>query len=76
MKKHAERKRMVLPSQAFRTSVANGSKILDGIDGRSLVARRYGEVAAAICADLGGEAHLTELQRHLIRSVSGLVVLA
>ena len=45
------------------------------VDGRSLVARRYGEVAAGIATDLGGDEHLTELQQHLIRSVAGLVVL-
>ena len=73
--KHGERKRLVLPSQAFRTSVANGSRILDGVDGRCGTARRYAEVAGAIATDLGGEDHLTELQRHLIRSVSGMVVL-
>ena len=73
--KQGERKRLDLPSQAFRTSVANGSRILDGVDGRSLAARRFAEVAAAIASDLGGEDHVTELQRHLIRSVSGMVVL-
>jgi hypothetical protein len=48
---------------------------LEGVDGRCSIARRYAEIAGAICADLGGETHLTELQKHLIRSVSGLVVL-
>jgi hypothetical protein len=55
--------------------VANGSRILEGIDGRTAVARRYAEVAAGIAVDLGGEDNLTELQKHLIRSVSGMVVL-
>jgi hypothetical protein len=49
--------------------------VLEGIDGRSHVARGYAEVAGAIAVDLGGEDHLTELRRHLVRSVAGLVVL-
>lgn len=64
-----------IPNRTFRTSIANGSRVLEGIDGRSHVARRWAEVAGAIAVDLGGEDHLTELQRHLIRSVAGLVVL-
>ncbi len=68
-------KRLDLPSSAFRTATGQGHRILEGIDGRCTIARRYAEIAGAICADLGGEAHLTELQRHLIRSVSGMVVL-
>jgi hypothetical protein len=64
-----------IPNRTFRTSIANGSRVLEGIDGRTHVARRYGEVAGAIAVDLGGEDHLTELQKHLVRSVAGMVVL-
>ena len=73
--KPTDRKRLSLAKTTFRTALGNGSRILDGVDGRSLVARRYGEVAAGIATDLGGDEHLTELQQHLIRSVAGLVVL-
>ena len=73
--KPGDGKRLTLPHRAFRTAVANGQRILEGVDGRCGVARRYAEVAGAIAADLGGESELTELQRHLIRSVSGMVVL-
>jgi hypothetical protein len=68
-------KRLTLPQRTFRTATGAGHRILDGVDGRCSVARRYGEVAASIASDLGGEDHLTELQTHLIRSVAGLVVL-
>jgi hypothetical protein len=74
-KKPQNTKRLDLPSKAFRTATGAGHRILEGIDGRCAIARRYAEVAGGIAVDLGGEDQLTELQKHLIRSVAGLVVL-
>ena len=73
--KPSDRKRLEPPSRAFRTATGNGSRILEGIDGRCSVARRYAEIAGAIAADLGGHDELTELEHHLVRSVAGMVVL-
>jgi hypothetical protein len=67
--------RLALPSRAFRTAIGNGNAILNGVDGRSLIARRYREVGAAIALDIAGESELTEAQRQLIRTASGLIVL-
>jgi hypothetical protein len=53
--KAGERKRLELRSHTFRTATGNGSRILEGVDGRSLIARRYAEVAGAIASDLGGQ---------------------
>jgi hypothetical protein len=74
-KKPAESKRLDLPQRAFRTAIGNGSAVLDGVDGRTLVARRFREIGAAIAIDLGGESELTEAQKQLVRSVAGLVAL-
>src|SRR5262249_27222253 len=67
--------RLNVPKKRFKTSIANGSQVLAGVDGRSHVARRYREVSSAIGSDLGGVEHLTEAQLQLIRSAAGLVVL-
>jgi hypothetical protein len=74
-KKYQNTKQFSVPNKKFLTKVANGTRVLEGVDGRSQIARRYSEVAGRIARDLGGDDVLTELQRHLIRSVSGLVVL-
>jgi|SRR6516225_8642150 hypothetical protein len=71
----ARRPRLTSPNERFRTGVANGSRVLDGVDGRSQVARRYREVSSAIGSDLGGSEHLSEAQLQLVRSAAGLVVL-
>lgn len=69
------RKRIEVPHRAFRTAVGNGSRWLENIDGRTTVARRYGELAAAISSDLGGSDQLSEALFQLIRSAAGLIVL-
>lgn len=74
-KKRAVRKRLDLPNKAFRTRLANGTAILEGVDGRSHIARRYREIGAALATDLGGADYLSEAQQQLIRSAAGLVVL-
>jgi hypothetical protein len=67
--------RTVVPKRAFRTATGNGSRVLDGVDGRSWPARRFREVSAALGSDLGGTEHLTEAQLQLCRSAAGLVIL-
>jgi hypothetical protein len=70
-----ERARSDIPHPRVRTALANGSRVLDGVDGRSHVARRYRELGALISSDLGGSDHLTEAQKQLVRSAAGLIVL-
>jgi hypothetical protein len=71
----ARRKRLELPKDSFRSAVTNGRDLLAGIDGRSLVARRYRDVECTIAQDLGGADQLSEAQLQLIRSAAGLIVL-
>jgi hypothetical protein len=71
----APRRRFEIGPAAQRSAVANGSRLLDGLDGRSAPARRYRDVAIAIAVDLGGYDNLTEAQLQLVRSAAGLTVL-
>jgi hypothetical protein len=65
-----------IPNKRFRTKLANGTRILEGIDGRSYVARRYRELGALITRDVAPDPDvLTEAQKQLIRSAAGLVVI-
>ena len=62
------------PKTKGRSAVTNGSRILDGIDGRSATARRFRDVLAEIVADLGGSDRLSEGQRQIARRCAMLAV--
>lgn len=59
-----------------RSRVTNGQEILPGIDGRSPMARRYREIAAALITDMGGFDRCTEARLQLIRRFSAACVMA
>ncbi len=46
--------------------------MLVGVDGRSLMARRFREIVHSIDSDLGGD--LTEAQRHLVARAATLAI--
>jgi hypothetical protein len=50
-----------------RSRISNGKDILPGIDGRSAVARRYRDIAAALISDMGGAARMSEARMQLCR---------
>jgi hypothetical protein len=54
-----------------RSWISNGGELLPDIDGRSIVARRYRDIASAILADQGGADQCSESRRQLIRRFSG-----
>jgi hypothetical protein len=56
--------------------VSNGTDVLPGVDGRSLVARRYRDIAAQIIADMGGIDRCSEAKLQLVRRFSAVAVLA
>jgi hypothetical protein len=70
-----DRGKFEIAKSKLRSAVANGSRVLDGIDARSAPARRYRDICAAIAIDLGGLETLSEAQVQLVRSAAGLVVL-
>jgi hypothetical protein len=55
-----------------RARVTNGKCLLPNVDGRSSWARRFRDVIAAYSSDQGGEDHLSEGRRALIRRVACL----
>jgi hypothetical protein len=59
-----------------RTRVSNRHDILPDVDGRSLLARRYKDIANAIAVDLGGADRLSEAKLQLVRRFSAAAVLA
>ncbi|WP_121093391.1 hypothetical protein [Roseinatronobacter ekhonensis] len=57
------RKRIDPPLPQAGTRRGNGAIALQGVDGRSTMARRFREITAGIESDLGGD--LTEAQKHI-----------
>jgi hypothetical protein len=56
--------------------VTNGRDLLPNVDGRSLIARRYRDIAYAIVSDQGGAEHLSEARTQLIRRFAAAAVIA
>ncbi|MGA8612687.1 MAG: hypothetical protein WB760_13525 [Xanthobacteraceae bacterium] len=56
--------------------MSNGVDILPGVDGRSLIARRYRDLVAAIATDTCGAAGMTEARLQLIRRFAAAAVMA
>ena len=57
-----------------RSAVTNDPLALRGVDGRTVVARRYRDVAIALADDLGGQSELGEPTKILIRQAAALTV--
>jgi hypothetical protein len=60
------------PPPEFSTRRGTGAVVLAGVDGRSLMARRFREIVTGIERDLGGD--LTEAQKHLLARAATLAV--
>ena len=59
-----------------RSRLSNGRDVLPDVDGRSILARRYRDIVAAVVFDQGGAGHLSEARLQLIRRFSAASVLA
>lgn len=59
-----------------RSRVTNGNDLLPGVDGRSIVARRYRDIYAALTSDQGGAQHLSEARTQLCRRFAAAAVIA
>ena len=57
-----------------RAAVTNDPLALRGVDGRTMIARRYRDVAIALADDLGGHDNLSEPTKILIRQAAALTV--
>jgi hypothetical protein len=65
-------------SRRHRSSVSNGLRLfaVEGLDRRGQTHRRYRDIYEFVASDLGGESHLSELQRQLSRRAASLSVVA
>jgi hypothetical protein len=70
-----ERRRLARLKQA-KSRVSNGRDVLPGVDGRSLIARRYYDICSAVLIDQGGEDACSESRKQLIRRFAAAAVLA
>jgi hypothetical protein len=59
-----------------RSRVSNGRDLLPDVDGRSVIARRYRDIASAVLADQGGADQCSEARQQLIRRFAAAAVLA
>jgi hypothetical protein len=59
-----------------RSRITNGGRILDGIDWRTGIARRYTDLVAAVCVDQGGADRMSEAKLQLARRFAALAVQA
>ncbi len=59
-----------------KSRVSNGRDILPDVDGRSLIARRYRDIATAILVDQGGVEQCSESRQQLVRRFAAAAVLA
>ncbi len=57
-----------------RSAISNGSWLLEGVDNRSALGRRFRDLCTSFADDLGGAASLNEPQRALIRQVASVTV--
>ena len=57
-----------------RSALTNDPLALRGVDGRSMVARRYRDVAIALADDLGGQDRLSEPSKILVRQAAAMTV--
>lgn len=69
------RKHLAPGSVTNRSAVTNGSRLLDGIDGRSPAARRFRDLVQAFETEIGGD-QPSELQRGLVRQAAALALRA
>jgi hypothetical protein len=61
---------------AARSRVSNRRDLLPNIDGRSVIARRYRDIADAVVSDQGGADQCSESRLQLIRRFAAAAVLA
>ncbi len=57
-----------------RSAISNGSRLLEGIDGRSVGARRFRDLMVAFAEPYGGLAALSEPDQALVRQAASLTL--
>jgi len=60
-------------SPAVRSAITNGTRVLDGVDGRSTSARRFRDLIVAFSDDMGG-GELSEAERSTVRQAAAITL--
>lgn len=63
------------PARSTRTRVSNHHELLPGVDGRTLVARRFRDLCANFISDQGGADQISEARLHLVRRLSAITAM-
>lgn len=66
--------RVVSRPPTTRSAISNGSRILEGIDGRSTGARRFKDLIENFSRDMGGIERLSEAEQTLVRQAASLTM--
>jgi hypothetical protein len=59
-----------------RSRVTNGTRLLEGIDGRTPSARRFRDLIDSFASDLGGMQQLSEAERALVKQAASVTIRA
>jgi hypothetical protein len=70
------RKHIALTQSRVQSAITNGRHLLAGVDARTGWMRRLRDLIAAHTSDLGGEDHISEAERRLIRRAGMLALQA
>lgn len=57
-----------------RSAISNGSWLLEGVDHRSALGRRYRDLCMNMADDMGGASILSEPQKAMIRQLAAVMV--
>lgn len=66
--------RLIAMKIGGRSKVTNGTRLLPGVDGRTMWAKRMRDVAHLHLSDLGGPAEVSEAEKSIIRRIATLTV--
>lgn len=72
----ADRRQKAGKSHPARSAVTNASRLVQGADGRSAIARRFRDVYNEVIGDLGGADATSEAERQLARRAAALATYA
>lgn len=73
---HKHRSDGIERSLTNRSRVTNGTRLLEGIDGRTPGARRFRDLIDSFASDLGGAQDLSEAERALVKQAASVTIRA
>lgn len=61
-------------SRTARSAVSNGSRLVQGVDGRSAPARRFRDLVNQFTEELGGDAIMSEPMRAMVKQAAAVTI--